>query len=303
MRPKVGASPHLPQAERRVLLAALPAFVLAGPALAAAPAAPDVSAIEQASGGKLGLFVIDVASGRTLSWRADQRFPFCSSFKAPLAAFVLSQVDRSELRLNQPVRFEPADVIPYYAPISRPHLADGAMPLDALCAAAVEYSDNIAANALLRIVGGPAALTAWMRAKGDPAFQLSHNEPLLNHSRFTNGADTTTPGAMAESFHRFALGSVLTPASRARWIGWLQANTTGAKRLRAGLPSTWRVGDKTGTWNEGWFSTVDIAVAWPPGRAPVVIAGFLTDHASTAAGEAALAEVGRQVASWITARG
>ena len=108
---------------------------------------------------------------------------------------------------------------------------------------------------------------------------------------------------MAESFRRFALGEVLTPASRARWIGWLAANTTGDKRLRAGLPTDWRVGDKTGTWNEGWFSTVDIALAWPPGRAPVIVSGFVTDQPSTEAGETALAEVARQVSAWAASHG
>jgi len=274
---------------RRALLAAAPALL--SPAIAAA-AAPDFACIERQSGGKLGVFAVDTATGRTLAWRADQRFPFCSGFKAPLAAFVLSKVDRGELRLDQPVHYGAADVLSSYAPITRLHLADGAMTVEALCAAAVDYSDNIAANLLLRETGGPAALTAWMRATGDTAFELRHNEPQLNLSRLGDAHDTTTPRAMASSFHRFALGDVLSPASRTRFTAWLVANTTGGRRLRAGLPEGWRVGDKTGTWNEGWFSTIDVALVWPPGRAPWIIAGFVTDHANTAAGETALAQVG-----------
>ncbi len=253
---------------------------------------PRLAKIERQSGGKLGVFAVDTGSGRTLAWRADQRFPFCSSFKAPLAAFVLSKVDRGELQLDQPISYGAADVMVGYAPVTHQHLADGAMSVEALCAAAVEYSDNGAANLLLRETGGPAALTAWMRTTGDTAFDLRHNEPKLNLSRWGDAADTTTPQAMASCFRRFALGDILRPASRARFTTWLVANTTGAQRLRAGLPGGWRVGDKTGTWNEGWFSTVDIALAWPPGRAPWIISGFVTDHASTAAGETALAQVG-----------
>ncbi len=293
--------------DRRALLAAAPALAFAGRVAAALPTS-NFAAIERAMGGKLGVFVIDTGSGAPLAWRGDDRFPYCSSFKAPLTAFVLSKVDRRELKLDQPVRFNASDLTSYYAPVTRPHLAEGAMPLEALCVAAVEHSDNIAANALLRTVGGPAALTAWMHGHGDDGFQLAHDEPLLNHSRFGDATDTTTPRAMADSFRRFALGDVLTPASRARWTGWLVANTTGDARLRAGLPKGWRVGDKTGTWNEGWFSTVDIAIAWPPGfaqaaRAPLVISGFVTDHPSTAAGETALAEVARQVAAWASSHG
>jgi beta-lactamase class A len=281
-------------ATRRTLLAASP--LLAAPSLAHA-AAPDFAAIERASGGKLGVFVIDTGSRATLGWRADSRFPFCSSFKAPLAAFVLWKAGHGRASLDETIRYTAAD-LPGYAPVTRKHLAEGALSVRELCAAAVDYSDNGAANLLLRRVGGPAALTAWMRRTGDPAFQLSHYELELNNSHFGDAIDTTTPRGMAESFRRLALGTVLGLASRAQWIAWLVANTTGDKRLRAGLPAGWRVGDKTGTWNEGWFSTIDIALAWPPGRAPLVIAGFVTDHPNTEAGETALAEVARQVAKW-----
>jgi beta-lactamase class A len=277
---------------RRTLLAGAPALLSPGVAVAAPP---DFAPIERQSGGKLGVFAVDTGTGRTLAWRAEERFPFCSCFKAPLAAFILSKVDRGELRLDRRVSYGAADVLSYYAPITRQHLADGAMTIEALCAAAVAYSDNIAANLLLREAGGPALLTAWMRATGDTAFDLSHNEPKLNLSRLGDAHDTTTPRAMASSFRRFALGDVLSPASRARFTGWLIANTTGAQRLRAGLPQGWRIGDKTGTFNEGWFSTIDVALVWPPGRAPWVVSGFVTDHASTAAGETALAQVGALV--------
>jgi beta-lactamase class A len=284
---------------RRTLLAIAPALALAGRVRAdtADFATPDFAAIERACGGKLGVCVIDTGSTRTLAWRADSRFPFCSSFKAPLAAFVLWSAERGRLGLDEPIPYADADLVGY-APVTRKHLAEGAMSIRALCAAAVDYSDNGAANLLLRKVGGPAALTDWMRRTGDPAFQLAHYEMALNHAHFGDATDTTTPRAMAESFRRFALGDVLNPASRAQFVDWLVANTTGDMRLRAGLPAGWRVGDKTGTWNEGWFSTVDIAVAWPPGRAPLVIAGFVTDHRSTEAGETALAEVARLAAAW-----
>ena len=285
-------------ATRRALLAALPALALAGRAYAAPlEATPDFAAIERAGGGELGVFVIDTGSGRTQGWRADARFPFCSSFKAPLAAMVLAECDRGRLRLDQPVRYGPADLMSY-APITRQHVAAGEMTLEALCAAAVSYSDNTAANLLLKTLGGPAALTAWMRGHGDGAFQLSHNEPALNYARFGGGSDTTTAAAMAQSFRRILFGPVLQPPSRARLAGWLVANTTGAKRIRAGLPPGWRVGDKTGTYADGWRSCVDIAVAWPPGRAPLIIAAFVTDVSTLDAGEAALAGVGRGAAVW-----
>jgi beta-lactamase class A len=258
---------------------------------------PDLAAIERRSGGKLGLFVIDTGRGTTLAWRADERFPFCSSSKGPLAAFVLWQVDHGQLRLDQKVSYSAADLLPY-APVTRAHVAEGAMTIEALCKAAVQYSDNTAANLLWRETGGPQALTAWMRTQGDTDFQLVDIEPRLNLSRFGDGTNTTTPQAMADSYSRFVLGDVLTPASRERLTGWLVGNTTGGRRLRAGLPPSWRVGDKTGTYNEGWFSTVDVGIAWPPNRTPLVISCFLTDTPNTVSAELAIADVARQVTIW-----
>jgi beta-lactamase class A len=294
---------------RRALLAATPAVLLASGARAVTPRLQakdlggELAAIERTSGGKLGVFIIDTGSGRTLAWRATDRFPFCSSFKALLAAKVLATADRGELKLDQRVAYGAADLLSY-APIARKHLAEGAMTLRDLCAAAIEYSDNTAANLLLRETGGPAALTAWMRTTGDTAFQLSHNEPALNLSRFGQARDTTTPQAMARSFQHLALGDGLKPGSRAQLADWLVANTTGANRLRARLPNSWRIGDKTGTWEGGgWASTIDVAIAWPPGGAPLVIAGFVTDTADTAAGERALQAVGQVAAAWRQAHG
>lgn len=258
---------------------------------------PDFAAIERRSGGKLGLFVIDTGKGTTLAWRADDRFPFCSSCKGPLAAFVLWQADHGQLRLDRRVRYGAADLLSY-APVTRTHVAKGAMTIEELCKAAVQYSDNTAANLLWRETGGPRALTAWMRTQGDTSFQLADNEPRLNLSRFGDVTNTTTPQAMAGSYSRLVLGDVLTPASRERLAGWLVANTTGGRRLRAGLPPSWRVGDKTGTYDVGWFSTVDIGIAWPPDRPPLVVSCLLTDTPDTVRAERAITDVARQVTIW-----
>jgi beta-lactamase class A len=288
---------------RRTVLAALPALALsetmACPSMAATP---DFASIERKTGGKLGVYVLDTGSNRAMTWRADQRFPFCSSFKALLAAMVLAEADAGKLRLDQNIAYSRADLLDN-SPVTAKHLDVGRMPIGELCAAAVAYSDNGAANLLLKQVGGPAALTAWLRGDGDRAFDLSHNEPLLNVSLYGEARDTTTPQAMAASFQRLLFGAVLSAKSKAKLADWMIATTTGGKRIRAGLPQGWRVGDKTGTSGAEQASTIDIAVIWPPGRSPVIVSGFVTGATSTAAGEAALAEIGRQTAAWVIASG
>ena len=170
-------------------------------------------------------------------------------------------------------------------------MADGGLPLADLCAAAIQYSDNAAANLLLRETGGPAALTAWLRAQGDAVTRLDRNEPSLNSAIAGDPRDTSTPAAMAATFGRLTLGETLKPASREHLRTWLDGNTTGAERLRAGLPKDWIVGDKTGS--NGTHTANDVALIRPPGRAPLTAAVFVTGARSQDAAVAAIAEVGR----------
>ena len=279
---------------RRALLAATPALA-AWPALAESAPAP-LLAYERDTGGHFGLYAENLASGAKILWRADERFVMCSTFKASLAAFVLTRIDRGRDRLDATIRFGPADIKDgWYAPVAKANLAKGALSVAEMCAGAVEDSDNTCANLLLARVGGPAALTAFWRATGDRVTRLDHEEPVLNRTRLGQPYDTTTPAAMAGNLRRFVLGKVLSPASRGRLAGWMLNCRTGDNRLRAGLPKGWRIADKTG--NNGKDAAGDIAVAWTPADHPVLICGYT--RGGTAAGsriDAAFAEIGRLVA-------
>lgn len=269
------------------------AAACARPPRAAAPS-DAFTAIEAAVGGRVGVFAVDVATGRELEHRPDERFAMCSTFKLPLAAVVLARVDRAELSLDERVAYGPADLLEH-APVTRAHLADGAMTVAALAEAAVTTSDNTAANLLLARVGGAAGLTAFVRALGDPVTRLDRDEPSLNENAPGDPRDTTSPRAMAKLALRVVCGDALSPARRALLSGWLRACATGKDRLRAGLPRDWPAGDKTGTGRRG--AANDVAVAWPPGRAPVVVAAYLSDGgADLAALAAAHARIGTIVA-------
>jgi len=263
-----------------------------------APPAPetDLAAIEKRVGGRLGVAALETASGRRLLHREDDRFPLCSTFKWLLAARVLARVDAGQEQLTRFVPYGPGDLLEY-APITREHVKEGGLSVSALAEAAVEASDNTAANLLLVSIGGPAGLTAYLREIGDPETRLDRKEPELNSAIPSDPRDTTTPAAMVSDVQALLLGSRLTAPSRERLIGWLVGSTTGGARLRAGVPREWRVGDKTGTGNLG--STNDVAILWPRTGAPILVAAYLTDsHAEPAAREAALADVGRAVARW-----
>ncbi len=249
----------------------------------------------EGSGQRLGVAVLDTASGRRFGHRQDERFPMCSTFKLLAVAAVLARVDRGDEQLERRVAFTEADLLEY-APATRARVSEGGMRLAELCDAAITVSDNTAANLLLASLGGPRGLTTYVRTLGDSVTRLDRNEPMLNEALPGDERDTTTPAAMLGDLEALLVGDALSRTSREALTGWLVANTTGDRRLRAGVPKDWRVGDKTGTGERG--VTNDVAIFWPPGRKPILVAAYLSAPASTPeARELSFVEVARLVAS------
>jgi beta-lactamase class A len=276
---------------RRTLLAAASSLAM-WPAIAD-ETPPALATYERETGGRIGLYAENLVTGRKIVWRAEERFVMCSTFKASLAAFVLARADRGEEQLDAMIPFG-ADDLQDYAPVARQNLAKGAMSVAQMCEGAIELSDNTCANLLLARLGRPAALTAFWRSIGDTVSRLDHNEPELNRSPPGDPHDTTTPAAMAGNLQRFLLGKVLSPDSRERLTGWMLDCKTGGKRLRAGLPKDWKIGDKTG--NNGKDASGDIAVAWPKPDVAVLICAY-TQGGSPAAAQLNIlfAEIGGMV--------
>lgn len=246
-------------------------------------------------GARLGVAAFDSANGRTIEHDAQGRYAMCSTFKMALAAAWLFEVDRGRHSLSEEIAFGAADLTDY-APVIRAHLARGRLTVEELCAAIVEVSDNAAANLLLRPLGGPAGLTAFFRRCGDRVSRLDRYEEALGSNLPGDPRDTTSPAAMLGLMRLLLLGDLLSPASRARLTGWMVGATTGLQRLRAGFPAGWRVGDKTGNGANG--AANDLAIAWPPGRPPILIASYISGgSAERPARDSAHAEVARLVAA------
>lgn len=249
--------------------------------------------IEKKSQGRLGVAMLDTGSGLALGWRQDERFAMCSTFKTPLAAWILALVDQGREQLDARVQYSTAELVEH-SPISGPKAgARGGLTVGELCSATVSLSDNTAANLLLARHGGPAALTTWLRSQGDSMTRLDRNEPTLNEAAVGDDRDTTTPLAMLQTMHRVVLGDALSPTSRATLQRWMIETSTGDKRLRAGAPG-WKVGDKTGSASSSGTAN-DIGVLWPPaGGAPVLVTCYLTrSTASPEQRDAAIADVAR----------
>jgi beta-lactamase class A len=288
----------MPSSRRTFLLSAV-AMLAAARATVAAPAAVRLRRIERELDGRLGLFACDSATGARLSWRADERFPLCSTFKLFAAAAVLARSGREHDLLQRRIHYRAGDLVSH-SPQTERHVADG-MTVAELCAAAIQYSDNSAGNLLLDLLGGSGALTAYARTIGDEAFRLDRREPELNAATPGDPRDTTTPRAMGQSLQHLLLGTGLAPAARAQLRTWLQGSTTGGARIRSVLPPGWEIGDKTGGGDYGTAN--DVAVLWPPRRAPVVLAIYSTRKRPDAGtDDAAVAAAAAVALDWLDGR-
>lgn len=251
--------------------------------------------LERRHGGRLGVAVLDTATGKRIAYRGDERFPLCSTFKCLAAAFVLARVDRGQERLDRRIVY-PRSVLVPYSPVTGAHAGRDGLTVAEICEAAVTLSDNTAANLLLDSFGGPAGLTGYIRSLGDSITRLDRSEPALNEATPGDPRDTTTPVAMGDLLHRTVVGPALSASSRAQLAAWMMATKTGTRRLRAGLPPDWRVGDKTGTGDHN--ATNDVAVIWPPGRAPLIVTAYYVGAtAPEDERSVVLSEVGRLAAS------
>jgi beta-lactamase class A len=255
--------------------------------------------IEYDSGGRLGVATLDTQTGAAYSYKDAERFPMASTFKFLAAAFVLSRVDQGKEQLTRRIAIQSSDMIPY-APVTQPRVGGEPMSVAELCEAIVTLSDNPAANILINSFGGSAALTAYLRSLDDYVTRLDRNEPDVNQALPGDTRDTTTPLAMLKTMQKIVLGDALSPASREQITNWLLGSKTGDRKLRALLPKGWKTGDKSGGGGNG--TNNDIAIIWPPGKAPVLVTSYLTGTTSDAATrDQALAEVGKLVASLIVA--
>lgn len=252
--------------------------------------------LERASRGRLGVGLFDTKSGQAASYRGNERFLMLSSFKTLAAAYVLARSDQGEDQLSRRVSITEADVLEY-APVTRLHIGPQGMTLAELCHATITTSDNTAANLILRSYGGPKVLTQFIRGLGDSVTRHDRYEPKLNQPNSVEPMDTTSPNAMSNTLNTLLFGSALKPESRQLLRSWLMANTTGDKRLRAGVPSNWLVGEKTGTAQIG---ANDVGFIQAPGSPAVIVSVYLeTEDIAAPERDRIIAAVGKRVAGLV----
>lgn len=255
-----------------------------------------VKEIEHDLDARVGIALFNTENDQQWLYRSNERFPFTSTFKALACAAVLKQVDDNKEVLDRIIPIQESDLVTY-SPVTENHINKNDMTIGDLCDAMTSMSDNTAANLILNVLDGPSGLTNFLRSIGDPISRLDRYETELNEATPGDERDTTTPYAIAVNIKNLILGDVLSPSSRMQLKDWLVNNKVGDDLIRAGVPSDWVVADRTGAG--GYGSRGIIATIWPPNRAPLVVAIFITEtEASFDERNNAIAEIAKTIADY-----
>lgn len=280
---------------RAVAIALLVLAGITAPA-AANPVVHAAADVEAELGGRVGVVLQQHGEPPAASYRAQERFPMTSTFKALLCGAVLAQVDAGKQDLQSLIPYGPEVLVPY-SPVTEKY-AGGGMTVGDLCHAAITLSDNTAANLILQSMGGPAGLTSFLRTTGDEVSRLDRWEPALNEALPGDLRDSTTPQAIVDTLDRLLLGNVLSPASRKQLEDWMIADQVADSLIRASLPPHWIIGDKTGSGEQG--SRAIVALIRPVQGTPWVVSIYLTgSHADLDARNQGIAKIGKSVVQFI----
>ncbi|MFC6380586.1 RTG family carbenicillin-hydrolyzing class A beta-lactamase [Psychrobacter glacincola] len=256
-----------------------------------------VTNAETELGARIGLAVHDLETGKRWEYKSNERFPLSSTFKTLACANVLQRVDLGKERMDRVVRFSESNLVTY-SPVTEKHVGKKGMSLAKLCQATLSTSDNSAANFILQAIGGPKALTKFLRSIGDDTTRLDRWETELNEAVPGDKRDTTTPIAMVATLEKLLIDETLSVKSRQQLESWLKGNEVGDALFRKGVPSDWIVADRTGAG--GYGSRAITAVMWPPNRKPIVAALYITEtDASFEERNAVIAKIGEQIAKTV----
>lgn len=256
--------------DRRALIAGLPLIVAASPDRFAALRRA-IAAVERSAGGPIGVSLLDTHTGAAFSHRANDRFPLCSTFKLLLAARLLHGADKREWAMSERLPVSKADML-NHAPFTETRIGGSASLLE-LAEAMCSHSDNPATNIALKRIGGPAALTQWLRRTGDAVTRIDRYEPEMNNETPGDLRDTTTPAAMLATSRAMVEGRILSTPARTQLFAWMRGSSTANNLFRPELPKGWQEANKTGSGS--WHARNIVSVITPPGRKPIWVAAYL----------------------------
>lgn len=223
--------------------------------------------LEKQFDGKIGVYAINTNTNQVIAYHDQDRFPVQSTLKLMGVAALLKESNKDKNLLQEKIHYSKDDLV-FWHPITGNYTNSG-MTLEALAEASMTYSDNPAMNLIMKKLGGPKSVTDFAHSIGNKSFNVERYEGNLNSDPH-DIRDSSTPQDMALSLQKIVLGNILEPSQKNQLLTWMKNNTTGYKRIRAGVPIGWSVAEKTGSGDYGIAN--DIGIVWSPACKSVVLA-------------------------------
>ena len=234
-----------------------------------------VAMVADGDRGRIGVYAIDLTTGREVGILADQRFPMASTSKVAIAAAYLAGVDKGRWTLNSEWRL--------------PRAGGTYMPAHQHLKLMIAKSCNDCTDALLEAVGGPAAVNRWMKEAGIEDFQLNRyisslvrEDGAIDPASSIDLKDSATPRAMGQLLAGIYQGKWLSASSRRVLLDAMEQTTTGKKRMPAALPMSANLAHKTGTLSR---TASDIGIFYTPDGRAIAAAIYVTGQSPSMAAE------------------
>ncbi|MFA9200141.1 MAG: serine hydrolase [Cypionkella sp.] len=253
--------------------------------------------IADGSAGRIGVYAVDLASGREVSVLGDQRFPMASTSKIAIAATFLERVEQGRWSLTSE--------FPLMVPVASPRFSGSKAPVRPgqymkaidLIEIMITRSSNPATDALLAVVGGPSAVNGWAARNGIPDFNITRDIATLvrddgevDPARTIDLRDSATPQAMVKLLAGLHQGKFLSASSRRVILSAMERCKTGTRRIPGMLPDGARVAHKTGTLSN---TASDIGIIHTPDGRAIAVAIYVTGQGSKPARDAKIASIAR----------
>ena len=248
--------------------------------------------------GTVGLSVIHIESGKTISINGNSQLPLYSVFKLPLAIAVLKEIEENRLSLDQKIHVTPAEIVPGTPGNTALWQNPVDVTIERLIEVSIARSDNTSTEKLLQLVGGPLKVTERMRSLGFQNLDIHSTIPEYVKSR--RNPNTGSAEDLANLLTQLHQGKILQSPQLNVLIGFMQRATTGSRRLRGDLPAGTTVADKTGSGEPDAGTQVAKAtndvgiITLPSGRGHLAIAVLVSGSSLSDEGQEKLvAELAR----------
>jgi len=243
----------------------------------------DINTISQAAKGKVGIAIMNLEDGDTLTYNGLYHSTMHSVFKFPIAMAVLNKVDSGMLSLDQQIHVSKEQMTPKTWSPMRDKYPDGNIDISIrdLLGYMISQSDNTACEVLLQVLGGPKQVENYIHGIGAKDIAIVATETEMRAAWNVQYNNWCTPQQMMYLLADFYKGKYLSPSSTAFLIKIMTETNTSTKRIKGLLPEGTIVARKSGsgpTNDSGLTSaTNDVGVITLPNGKHLVLAAFVSD--------------------------